>query len=101
LPTHREHEVEDHVRDEYLAEEIVSRVEGAGFAVERLDRTFGASGELGFELNTLFAGSRIGAALAMLTYPLTLLLGYLDVSRPRASSAPGNSFLVVARKQAA
>jgi SAM-dependent methyltransferase len=96
LPTHARHAVPGHVRDEYVEAEIVDRVEGAGFEVGAVTTTFGPVGELAFELNTLSLGGRLRAPLAALTYPLALLLGYLEVSA--GPGAGGNSFLIVARK---
>ncbi|MGE5620246.1 MAG: methyltransferase domain-containing protein [Sphingomonadaceae bacterium] len=100
LPTHNGHHVTDHVRDEYLREEIVDKVERAGFQVEEVRCTFGAAGELAFELNTLLPGiPAVRELLAAITYPLALTLAYLDVARGPGPS--GNSFLIVASKPVA
>ncbi|MHB8993005.1 MAG: methyltransferase domain-containing protein [Chloroflexota bacterium] len=99
LPTHDGHHVDDHVRDEYLREEIVGKVERAGFRVDELRTTFGAAGELAFELNTLLPTIPVARELlAAITYPFALLLGFVDVAR--ASGSRGNSLLIVASKPA-
>jgi 2-polyprenyl-3-methyl-5-hydroxy-6-metoxy-1,4-benzoquinol methylase/glycosyltransferase involved in cell wall biosynthesis len=96
LPTHVEHSVEDHVRDEYVRPEIAAKVTGAGFRLQRLTTTFGLSGELAFELNTLFADSRLSGLAAAATFPLGLALGYLDVAT--TDQVEGNSLLLVGVK---
>ncbi len=92
----RKHTVHDHVRDEYLPEEIQRVVSEAGFLTLRIGYGFGFWGELAFELNNLFWGNRILrnlSALALL--PFCLLTGYFDSI---AELKQGNSIVLVARK---
>jgi SAM-dependent methyltransferase/glycosyltransferase involved in cell wall biosynthesis len=99
LPTHNGHHVSDHVRDEYTKEEITEKVRAAGFRLDDFVTTFGAAGELAFELNTLFTRApAVREIFAAMTYPLALLLGYLDVAW--SGRGAGNSFLIVARRPA-
>jgi 2-polyprenyl-3-methyl-5-hydroxy-6-metoxy-1,4-benzoquinol methylase/glycosyltransferase involved in cell wall biosynthesis len=96
LPGYRAACVADHVREEYVREEIVEKVEQTGFRIERVGSTFGPAGELAFELNTLPVGTRLGRLMALFTLPAALLLAYLDVMT--YGRAVGNSLLVVAHK---
>jgi 2-polyprenyl-3-methyl-5-hydroxy-6-metoxy-1,4-benzoquinol methylase len=88
------HTVDDHVRDEYLPDEIRAKVEQAGLTVVKLEYGFGTWGELSFELNNLFWTNRaLRTITALLTLPPALISGYIDtVTRP----ARGNSILIVA-----
>ena len=94
LPAFRDHLIADHVRDEYTAEEISAKLAEAGFAVLSLRYGFGPWGELSFELNNLFWRHRALRNLtALLTLPIALPLGYLDV---RQRLTHGNSIVLVA-----
>lgn len=91
----REHEVDDHVGEEYREEELRDLVEKAGFRILAFRQTFGRWGEISFELNMLaWRRWKLRNLLALLTYPLAMPLGYLDIVRPPAW---GNSFLVAAQ----
>ena len=90
------HSVHDHVRDEYLPDEIRTKVEQAGLTVVKLEYGFGVWGELSFELNNLFWTNRaLRTITAMLTLPVSLVSGYIDA---RSKPARGNSILIVARR---
>jgi 2-polyprenyl-3-methyl-5-hydroxy-6-metoxy-1,4-benzoquinol methylase len=94
LPAFRDHLIADHVRDEYTAEEISAKLAEAGFVVLSLRYGFGLWGELSFELNNLYWRHRALRNLtALLTLPIALPLGYLDV---RQTLARGNSIVLVA-----
>jgi cyclopropane fatty-acyl-phospholipid synthase-like methyltransferase len=94
IPSFRRHTISDHVRDEYTEEEIRCKLEQSGFRIERFDQGFGLAGELAFELNYLFwERSWLRNLMALITLPLSLAMGYLDVIHPPRR---GNSFLVVA-----
>jgi 2-polyprenyl-3-methyl-5-hydroxy-6-metoxy-1,4-benzoquinol methylase len=98
FPVFRNHTVDDHVRDEYLPEEIRQKVEAAGLSVQKMEAGFGFWGELSFELNNLFWGSRLVRNLtALLTLPASLVMGYMDAS---AHLQEGNSILLIARRPA-
>lgn len=89
------HIVEEHVRDEYVLEEIQTKLEEAGFEMKLWRYGFGWQGELAFELNNLFWNipwARL--ACALLTFPIALFLAYQDVN---ATIAQGNSFIVQAK----
>jgi len=96
LPGYRGACVAGHVREEYVREEIVEKVERSGFQIERVGTTFGPAGELAFELNTLPVGAKLGRLMALFTLPAALLLAYLDVMVHGRTA--GNSLLVVAHK---
>lgn len=96
LPVFARHTVSDHVRDEYLPEEIRAKVEGAGLVVEEFTYGFGFWGELSFELNNLFwARGWLRALTALLTLPLALVLGYRDACQRLVF---GNSMALLARR---
>ncbi|MBN1641299.1 MAG: methyltransferase domain-containing protein [Anaerolineae bacterium] len=95
FPAFRQHTVSDHVRDEYTLGEIEARLSQAGFEVRSLTWGFGLAGELAFELNYLcWRRPAWRAAAALLTFPLAILFGYLDV---RSEQREGNSMIIVAR----
>jgi SAM-dependent methyltransferase len=96
LPGYRSTCIADHVREEYVRDEIVGMVERSGFRVERVDTTFGPAGELAFELNTLPIGAKLGRLMALFTLPLALPLAYVDLLTHARTD--GNSLLVVAAK---
>lgn len=90
----RRHTVNDHVRDEYLSEEIRTKLDRSGFQLQELRYSFGWSGELAFELNALGWQRRvIRAFMALITFPLALHLAYRDVKAPPIR---GNSMIVLA-----
>ena len=96
FPVFREHRVEDHVRDEYLPNEIRDKVEQAGFRVAGVEYGFGLWGELSFELNNLFWRSRpLRNLFALATLPVTLATGYLDIKQ---HMVVGNSIVLVAQR---
>jgi len=95
FPFFRQHIIANHVRDEYTAGEIEAMLAQAGFTVHSITYGFGVWGELAFELNYLFWWRpRIRMLFALLTFPLAVLLGYVD-----SNSSPhwGNSLVVQAR----
>lgn len=90
------HEVHDHVRNEYTAEELCQRVEAAGFRIVDLRETIGRWGEVSFELNNLlWPWPLLRYLLALLTYPIAVPIGYHDVRR---SPSKGNSLLITAMR---
>jgi 2-polyprenyl-3-methyl-5-hydroxy-6-metoxy-1,4-benzoquinol methylase len=94
IPLFKDHVIDDHVRDEYLLPEITEKLATAGFQVITTHYGFSWQGELAFELNNLFWSNRILRFLsAMLTYPISWYLAYLDVN---IESSQGNSLIVVA-----
>lgn len=96
LPVFAGHTVSDHVRDEYLPEEIIAKVEGAGLVIEEFTYGFGLWGELSFELNNLFwTKGWLRALTALLTLPVALVLGYRDVCQRLVF---GNSMVLLARR---
>jgi 2-polyprenyl-3-methyl-5-hydroxy-6-metoxy-1,4-benzoquinol methylase len=93
---YNKHTVHDHVRDEYLPDEIRMKVEQAGLTVVKLEYGFGVWGELSFELNNLFWTNRaLRNITALCTFPASLISGYIDT---RSKPARGNSILIVARR---
>ena len=97
FPAFKNHIVTDHVRDEYLPNEIQAKLEATGFEMQDLRYGFGWQGELAFELNNLFwKVMPLRALLALLTYPLAWYLAYRDVN---ATIPQGNSMIILARPQ--
>ena len=91
----KQHLIADHVRDEYLPEELTEKLERAGFEILRMRYGFGWQGELAFELNSLFWNyPPLRAFFALLTYPLAWFLAYLDIT---AEIVRGNSIICVAQ----
>lgn len=89
----------DHVRDEYTLEEIINKLHSTNFDVLSLEYSFGLyKGELSFEFNNLFLKYTpftrpILMISQLLTFPISLLLGYLDIRFPPKS---GNSLVIKA-----
>jgi 2-polyprenyl-3-methyl-5-hydroxy-6-metoxy-1,4-benzoquinol methylase len=97
FPAFRSHIIYDHVRDEYTVDEIYARLEQTGFEVVNLQYGFGHRGELAFELNNLFWGSKFLRALtALIFFPASVWLAYMD---SRNDYDDGNSLLVLARRK--
>lgn len=95
FPFFKQHIIVDHVRDEYDVEEIRAKLNHAGFTVDSITYGFGFLGELAFELNNLFWWrSRLRMLLAFLTFPLAILMGYMDLC---SSLDRGNSLIIRAR----
>lgn len=93
---HRRVVIEGHVREEYTADELRQVAEKAGFHVVGLRETIGRWGEVSFELNNLFWPWRtLRYLMALLTYPVAIPVGYMDVWR---NPAEGNSLLLTARR---
>lgn len=86
----------DHVRYEYTEQEIRAKLADAGFAIEKFSYSQGTWGRLSFEINSLYMNhTNVRNVLAMLTYPLTTALAYLDAIVPHKT---GNAFVIVAAK---
>ncbi|MGD8736947.1 MAG: class I SAM-dependent methyltransferase, partial [Anaerolineae bacterium] len=95
LRAFRDHTVDGHVGEEYQAEELRQLMESAGLDIVTFRQTFGRWGEISFELNMLaWRRWTLRNILALLTYPLAVPLGYMDVARPPSW---GNGFLVAAQ----
>ncbi len=89
--------ISGHVRDEYTAEELRWIAEKARLRVGSIRETIGRLGEVSFELNNLFWRRPVLRYLfALLTYPVTVSLGYLDVYR---NPDRGNSLLLTAIRE--
>jgi len=95
FPWFKNYDTEDHVRDEYLPNEIRHKLETAGFHVDFIKYGYGLlKGELAFELNNFLNTNKAGLVLSQLiTFPFSLLLGYWDIKHPPAL---GNSLLIKA-----
>ena len=71
-------------------------MKAAGFKIMSIQETVGKLGEVAFELNQLlWPYPALRYLLALLTFPITLPLGYWDT---RQEHPVGNSLLVVAAK---
>ncbi len=91
-----EHEVEGHVRNEYVEDALRQVLSDAGFNIRELHQTFGKQAEIAFEMNHAFWRIwRLRQAMAILTYPLAVPLAYGDTLRYQLR---GNSFLVLAQR---
>jgi SAM-dependent methyltransferase len=96
FPIFQQHTQFDHVRDEYLAEEITEKVVLAGLSIVSFEYGFGTLGELSFELNNLFWSQRLLRNItAVLFWPASIVLGYFDTVTKHTA---GNSMVIVARK---
>jgi SAM-dependent methyltransferase len=88
--------IEGHVREEYTADELRHVAAAAGFQVVDLRETIGHWGEISFELNNLFwPWPALRYIWALVTYPLAIPLGYLDV---RHNPQEGNSLLLTGKR---
>jgi len=88
--------IEGHVREEYIEEELQQAAEKAGLRVVKLRQTIGRLGEISFELNNLFWPQQVLRYMAALvTWPLAIPIGYLDVRR---NPPVGNSLLLIATR---
>ena len=95
FPAFKKHTISDHVRDEYTEQGIRTKLAQAGFVVRSLTYGFGPLGELAFELNYLFwQRPWLRASVAVATFPLAILLGYLDSCYP---AGQGNSLVILAQ----
>jgi SAM-dependent methyltransferase len=94
LAVFKNHTTPDHVRDEYTPDEIQGKLAQAGFTVDYLRYGFSMWGEIAFELNYLFWGSRLlRNFFALVFHPISVGLGYIDT---RQDYDDGNSLLVLA-----
>lgn len=86
----------DHVRDEYLPEEITQKLQEVGFSV--LEIKYGYDllfGELAFELNNFIRSNKYLLTLSqLLSFPLSIILGFIDIKR---NSKKGNSMIILAQ----
>jgi SAM-dependent methyltransferase len=97
LKAFRRHEVDGHIGEEYRESELRLLLDRAGYHLHDFRQTFGTWGEISFELNMLFwKRRRLRNVLALLTYPLAVPLGYIDV---RYRPARGNGFLIAAQRR--
>jgi 2-polyprenyl-3-methyl-5-hydroxy-6-metoxy-1,4-benzoquinol methylase len=99
LPFFAEHDVKGefgHVRDEYSEDELKECLTAAGFVLREFHQIFGKRAEVTFELNNLFWTIKpLRRIMAILMYPLAVLLGYKDTL---VYQARGNSFLIVGQR---
>jgi SAM-dependent methyltransferase len=94
LPIFERYEVHDHVRTGYTSEGLRQMALAAGFRAVDVRATVGRWGEISFELNNLlWPWPTLRYLLAILTYPITVPLAYLDVRHPPRT---GNSLLLTA-----
>jgi SAM-dependent methyltransferase len=94
-----EHHQEDHVRDGYEPKALAGQMRAAGFAEVEIRHTFGAAGELAWEIMQLARRgqpSRTRELAAVILSPLLLLLCELDVRL--GAGEEGNGLLVLARR---
>lgn len=96
FPNFKKHVVSDHLRDEYLPEEIKDKAQRAGFSILERGYGFGFWGEFSFELNNFFwKAKRVKTLFSLLTYPFSLIFGYIDIiSHP----STGNSIYLILKK---
>ncbi len=97
FPWFKNYKTHDHVREEYTLEEITEKLKQTGFTVDFQGYGYGLlKGEMAFELNNFFGTQKLFLILSQLiTLPISLVLGYLDISNPPKR---GNSIVVKARK---
>ncbi len=94
----------EHVRDGYGRDELREKLERAGFAVERIDYTYGPWGSMAWKLlikYPMLLLSKTFAAVILLPFyylpalPLATLFNFLDVSTPNHT---GTGLIAVARR---
>ncbi len=97
--------IEEHARNGYGAEEINTKLESAGFTVEKIKYTYGPWGTVAWRLGIKYPMLMLNASKAfflllpfyyLATFPFTLILMYLDYI---ADNAAGTGLNVVARKK--
>jgi SAM-dependent methyltransferase len=95
FPSFKNYTTDDHVRDEYVPEEIQQKLEHAGFNVDFIKSGYGLlKGELAFELNNLIRKNKYFLMMSqLLTFPVSIMLGYFDIKFPPTS---GNSLIIKA-----
>lgn len=92
----REHTEKTHVRDEYVEDVLRQIVPEAGLNIKEFHQTFGKLAEVACEMNYAFWRIwPLRQAMAILTYPIAVLLAYGDTRRYHER---GNSFLVLAQR---
>lgn len=97
FPAFKGHLIEDHVRDEYLPQEIEAKLKMVGFRMISLNYGFGPVGELAFELNNLcWRVPWLRAILSVLVYPLSWILSLWDVNM---TYPEGNSMIIIAQQK--
>ncbi len=96
LNAFKQHTVSDHVRNEYVEEELRERLTEAGLCIREFQYTLGRWGEISFELNMLAWRQRwLRNLLMLMTYPVAIPIGYIDT---RQQHEHGNGFLVAAQR---
>jgi 2-polyprenyl-3-methyl-5-hydroxy-6-metoxy-1,4-benzoquinol methylase len=97
--------IEEHARNGYGAEEIRTKLESAGFAVEKIKYTYGTWGTMAWRIGIKFPMLALNASKLffvllpfyyLVTLPLTLVLMYFDYI---ADNKTGTGLNVVARKR--
>ena len=97
--------IEEHARNGYGAEEIKTKLESVGFAVETLKYTYGPWGTVAWRLGIKYPMLLLNFSKAfflllpfyyLVTFPFTLILMYLDYI---ADNTAGTGLNVVARKK--
>ncbi|MDO8727141.1 MAG: class I SAM-dependent methyltransferase [Candidatus Methanoperedens sp.] len=79
---------DDHVREGYDIEDIIYKLNNIGFKINKKQYTFSKyKGALAWELNRMYP---------YITYPLVIVLCYLDVFTPNKS---GGGILIIAEKR--
>ena len=101
LASLREHHQDDHVRDGYEPLVLATRLEQAGFEAVEVQRTFGAAGELAWEVMHLARrppATRLRHMVGVFLSPLAALLCELDFLL--GGGTRGNGILARARRPA-
>jgi 2-polyprenyl-3-methyl-5-hydroxy-6-metoxy-1,4-benzoquinol methylase len=101
LRVFEEHHQDDHVREGYEPGQLAEALVAAGFDEVIVDRTFGTSGELAWEVMHLVRRgrpSRLWESIGILVSPLLVLLCELDFWL--GGGKEGNGLLVRARRPA-
>jgi SAM-dependent methyltransferase len=95
FPSFKNYTTEDHVRDEYVPEEIQQKLDQTGFHVDFIKCGYGLlKGELAFELNNLIRKNKHFLMMSqLLTFPVSIVLGYFEIKYPPTS---GNSMIIKA-----
>ena len=94
--TFHRHAVDGHFDNEYTMQQLETATKVSGFSLHSIQHTFGKMGEIAFEVNhTFWEWWSLRQLIAVLTFPLTIFLGYLEINQQRES---GNSILAVVQK---
>jgi len=87
-------EEDEHVGEQYPLNELKTKVEAAGFKILTSRHTFTFWGTLGWEIEFLLRGKKLGNKLNLLLMPFYRFLAFLDLHLPLGS---GNNLIIAVK----